>query len=360
MMMGPQTYVNVNGGRRDRLAFFGELASRHDAQWSSLFGARWEAVRMNAGNVQPYSTTMMNAADAAAATAFNARDRSRRDSNLDLTALARFDAGAGSSYEWAAARKSRSPNLYERYSWGRGMMAMMMTNWFGDGNGYVGDIDLKPETAYTMSFNAHWRGTGATAWFVKLSPYYTYVQDYIDADVLASFSPYKITTARGALLKFANHDAKLYGANLSWAMPLAQGSSFGSVRFTGNAALTRGARADGGNLYHMMPLNALLVLEQTSGAWTNQLETKLLARKDRIDARRLEKVSGGHALLNVRSAYQLNKSTRLSLGISNLLDRDVADPLGGVYLSGLKANKGSLESLRAAGRSFDVGLRIDL
>ena len=360
MMMGPQTYVNVNDGQRDRLALYGELTTRHDAKWSTLFGARWESVRMNTGNVQPYSTTMMNAADAAAAAAFNARDRHRRDSNLDLTALARFEAGPSTTYELAAARKTRSPNLYERYSWGRGTMAMTMTNWFGDGNGYVGDVDLRPETAYTMSFNVHWRRPGAAAWFVKLSPYYTHVQDYIDADVLASFNPYKIMTARGALLKFANHDAKLYGANLSWGMPVAQGHAFGAIKFTGNAALTRGARKDGGNLYHMMPLNALLALEQTSGAWTNQVEMKLVARKDRIDTRRLEDETGGYALLHVRSAYQLNKRARFSTGISNLLDKDFADPLGGGYLSGLKANKGSLESLRGAGRSFDIGLTIDL
>jgi hypothetical protein len=35
-------------------------------------------------------------------------------------------------------------------------MAMTMTNWFGDGNGYVGNIDLKPEVAHTLSATADW------------------------------------------------------------------------------------------------------------------------------------------------------------------------------------------------------------
>lgn len=360
MMMGPQTYVNINDGQRDRVALYGEAETVHNAQWTSLLGARWESVRMDAGDVQPYANNMMNATDAAAAAAFNARSRRQRDSNLDLTALARFEADASTTYELAAARKTRSPNLYERYSWGRGTMAMTMTNWFGDGNGYVGNIDLKPETAYTLGFTAHWHGAGAAGWFVKLNPYYNRVQDYIDVDVLGQFHPYMRMGANGALLRFANHDAKLYGANLSWSAPVASNASFGSFTFTGNAAYARGKRADGGDLYRIMPFNALLTLEHTSGAWYNQIETKLVARKDRVDARRLEPETAGYALLNARTAYQVRKNVRLTAGVSNLLDKAYADPLGGVYLSGLRADGGTLRPLPGHGRSIDIGISIDL
>ncbi|RSZ60460.1 TonB-dependent receptor [Massilia atriviolacea] len=353
MMMGPNTYINVNDGRRARVALFGEAETRHDARWTSLLGARWETVRMDAGTVQSYGSNMMNAADMAAAKAFNARDRRQRDGNLDLTALARFEADANTTYELAAARKSRSPNLYERYSWGRGTMAMTMTNWFGDGNGYVGDIGLKPETANTLAFTAHWHGGAADGWFVKLNPYYNRVSDYIDVDTLGQFNPYSSKSARGALLRFANHDARLYGANLSWRMPLA-----GALAFTGNAAYTRGKRADGGDLYHIMPTNALLALEHHSGAWTSQVDSKLVARKDHADARRLEPQTAGYALLNARTAYRLRKDVRLSAGVSNLLDRQYADPLGGVYLSGLKLQRGALQALPGYGRSFELGLTV--
>lgn len=354
MMMGPNTYVNVNHGQRDRIALYTEAETAHNAQWTSLLGARWESVRMDAGDVQPYSASMMNAADAAAASAFNARDRHQRDSNLDLTALARYEAGAGTTLELAAARKTRSPNLYERYSWGRGTMAMTMTNWFGDGNGYVGDIDLKPETAYTLAFTAHWHGgEGKQAWFVKLNPHFNRVRDYIDVDVLGSFNPYMKMGATGALLRFANHDARLYGANLSWDVPLS-----GAVKFNGNTAYTRGKRSDGGDLYHIMPLNALLTLEHSSGAWTNQIETRLVARKHDADTRRLEPRTGGYGLLNVRTNYQLQKNLRISAGVTNLLDKVYADPMGGVYLSGLQRQGGALQALPGYGRSVDVGLTL--
>ena len=31
-----------------------------------------------------------------------------------------------------------------------------MIGWFGDGNGYVGNLNLKPETAHTISVTGQW------------------------------------------------------------------------------------------------------------------------------------------------------------------------------------------------------------
>ncbi|MDZ5633773.1 TonB-dependent receptor [Janthinobacterium sp. GMG1] len=358
MMMGPRTYLNINDGKRDRTVLFGELETRHDARWTSVLGLRGESVRMDTGDVQSYGTNMMNMPDVMAARAFNARSRSQRDTNIDASAQATFTPDIASSYEFALARKVRSPNLYERYSWGRGSMAMTMTNWFGDGNGYVGNIDLKPETAYTAAFTADWHGGGEEGWFLRVNPYYSKVDNYIDVDVLASFNPYMKMGANGNLLRFANHDAKLYGANVAWQLPLARSARWGSFMASGNAAYTRGKRSDGGELYRMMPFNALLAVEHKLGAWSNRIETRIVARKDKVDARRFEPETGGYALVNLRSSVALNKMASLSAGVSNLFNRAYADPLGGVYLSGLKANGGALQALPAEGRSIDLGLQL--
>lgn len=359
MMMGPRTWLNINGGRRDRAVLFGELETRHDARWTSVLGLRGESVRMETGEVQSYGTGMMNMADTMAAAAFNSRPRRQRDTNIDATALARFVPDAASNYEFALARKVRSPNLYERYSWGRGTMAMTMTNWFGDGNGYVGNIDLKPETAYTAAFTADWHGAGDDSWFVRINPYYSRVNNYIDADVLAPFNPYMQMGAKGNLLRFANHDAALYGVNLSWQTPLAASPRWGKFTATGNAAYTRGKRSDSGDgdLYRMMPFNALLGIEHAVGAWSNRAEMKMVARKDRVDARRLEPQTAGYAIVNLRSSMAVGKAS-VNVGVSNIFNRAYADPLGGVYLSGLQANGGALQALPAEGRSIDLGLQL--
>ena len=358
MMMGPRSYVNINDGRRERTVLFGELDTRHDARWSSVLGLRAESLRMDAGEVQSYGANMMNMADNMAAMAFNARKRSERDTNIDASMQATYTPDAASSYAFALARKVRSPNLYERYSWGRGAMAMTMTNWFGDGNGYVGNIDLKPETAYTAAFTADWHGGGEGGWFLRINPYYSKVDNYIDADVLAAFHPYMQMGAHGNLLQFANHDATLYGANLAWQLPLARSNAWGSLVASGNAAWTRGKRSDGGELYRMMPLHAVLAVEHKLGAWSSRIETKLVARKDRVDARRFEPETGGYALVKLRSSVALGKMVSVSAGVSNLFNRAYADPLGGVYLSGLHADGGALRALPAEGRSIDLGLQL--
>lgn len=355
MMMGPRTYVNINDGKRTRLALYAEVVNHFGEQWITQLGARSERVRTNAGDVQAYADNMMNAADAAAARAFNARSRQQSDANLDLTATARYQPGATFDLEFGFGRKTRSPNLYERYAWGRGVMAMTMTNWFGDGNGYVGNIDLKPETANNLGATFHWHGAQKDSWFVKLAPYYNRVNDYIDVESIGTFNPYQSAQAKGALLRFANIDATLYGANLSWKAPLGRTKALGELNLTGNASLTRGKRSDSGVLYRMMPPNMLLALEQRSGAFTSQLEVKAVASKERVDQRRLEPRTAGYGVLNARTAYQWSNGLLLTVGVSNVLDKTYSDPLGGVYLTGLAADKGALTSLTAPGRSFDIG-----
>ena len=76
--------------------------------------------------------------------------------------------------------KTRSPNLYERYTWSTWMMAANMNNTYGDGNGYVGNVSLKPETAHTLSFSSDWHDETKKYWSFKSTPYFTYVDDFSD------------------------------------------------------------------------------------------------------------------------------------------------------------------------------------
>jgi len=359
-MMGPNTYVNINNGTRDRFAVFAEWEQQWNARWSTLLGIRDELVKTDAGAVQSYGSMMM-ASDTAAAATFNASDRARTDNNIDLTALARLTPDDSHTFEFGYARKTRSPNLYERYTWGRSTMAMTMTNWFGDGNGYVGNINLKPEVANTLSGTLDWHSAskqnGQPDWFIKLTPYASYVENYIDADVIGTFHPYSVSSASGVLLQFANHDAYLYGANMSWKMALANNTRWGDLAFSGTAAYTQGRRTDGGNLYHMMPFNTLLALEQRLGLWNNRAEVNYVARKTVVDSQRLEPVTASYTLVNLKTAYQATSNITINAGISNLFNRNYADALGGVYLAGLQnAASGSLQALPGYGRSFDIGL----
>ena len=322
--MSPNTFWDIRDGERDRLAVFAEWEARWNPQWMSQFGLRHETVSMNTGRVQGY-----NAGYNTDANAFNAADRSRTDNNLDLTALARYTASNTQTVEFGFARKTRSPNLYERFAWSTGGMAMNMVNMVGDGNGYVGNLALKPEIANTLSATADWHDADQQNWGIKVTPYYTYVQDYINAARL----PASAASTGYVFLRYANQDAHLYGLDISGYVPLAKNTGWGNFTATGMLNYVNGKTTTGTDdpLYNMMPLNAKLAVVQRAGSWTNTAELLLVSAKTEVSHIRNEQATAGYGLLNLRSSYEW-KNMRLDVAIENALDRLYANPLGGTYV----------------------------
>ena len=354
MMMGPNTYVNINDGRRTRVGVFAEVESKWDSRWSSLLGARVDHVRTSTGEVQAYGG-MMGMADIAAASAFNAGSRSASDNHLDLTATGKYEVSETASVEFGYARKTRSPSLYERYSWGAGQMARMMIGWFGDLNGYVGNPDLKPEKANTISATLDWHDAERKSWQARVTPYYTYVQDYIGVERIGTF-----TSGTRAYLRFDNQDAQFYGINADAAKQLWQDTVWGEGRVRGSLAWTRGERTNGDSLYQIMPLNARFSLEQKKGAWSNGVDVQFVDSKTRVDDARFERQTGGYTLVDLRSSYQWQKA-RLDVSVTNLFDRYYLLPTGGLSYANWKAENatGPISALAGMGRSVNVGLTLD-
>jgi iron complex outermembrane receptor protein len=354
MMMSPNTYVNINNGRRDVYSLYGELESKWTGRWGSLLGVRAESVRMNTGNVQGYGCGMMCAADTAAAASFNAANHARRDNNIDLTAVARYEVDESARYEFGYARKVRSPNLYEAYSWGRSQMAMNMIGWFGDANGYVGNLNLKPEVANTLSATGKWRGDNRRE--LALTGYYTRVQNYIGVNRLGTYVSGGSTFAT---FQFANQDAQIYGLDVSGKAGLWE-----TARSTGvlkaAAGWTRGTRLDtGASLYHIMPFHARVTLEEAVNAWTHALEVQYVARKSAVDPLRNEPVTSGYTLVNARTAYEW-KSVRFDFGIDNVFNKFHYLPLGGMDYADWKAagKVGQIAPVAGMGRSINAGLTV--
>ena len=329
--MKGSTFWNIHNGQRDRLDVFGEWTARWNPLWLSQLGVRSATVRMDTGEVQGYNTTNY---PVATYEAFNAADRSRTDHHLDLSALARYTPAPGHSVEFGYARKSRSPNLYERYTWStNNVMVMNMINWFGDANGYVGNLDLKPETANTLSATARWDDAQNGQWGFKATPYFTYVENYIDAVPCAAVGKTCPTRTDGFVnLSFDNQSARIHGLDLSGFRVLGQAAGYGSLTANGQLNYVRGKNATTGDkLYNMMPLNAKLGLVQHQGRWSNTAELQLVAGKTDVSEVRHEVPTAGYGLLNLRSSYAL-ETVRLDLGIENVFDRFYAHPLGGAYV----------------------------
>jgi len=355
VMMSPNTFWNINNGQRDRLALFGEWEANWNPQWASQLGMRTESVKMNTGAVQGYSPMY-----AAVANAFNAQNHQRTDNNLDVTALARYTPDEQKTFEFGYAQKTRSPNLYERFAWStNNAMVMHMNNWFGDGNGYVGNLNLKPEVAHTLSGTANWHD--AEGFEVKIAPYYTHVTNYIDAarctGAGTACTPANLIATTGFVnLQFVNQTARLYGADISARLPIASGGGYGRFTATGVVNYVNGKNlTTGENLYHIMPLNAKLGVEQRWGNWTNSVEAQFVSAKTQVQAVRNELRTGGYSLMNLRSSYEWQQ-LHFDVSVENLFNKLYADPLGGSYLGQRLATYGT--SVPGMGRSVNVGMTV--
>jgi iron complex outermembrane receptor protein len=333
-VMGPRSFWNVDYGTRNRHALFGEWEAQWSEQLTSQIGVRHESVKTDAGPVQGYNAQAIWAADAAA---FNALARQRTDQNLDFTALARYAPDPTQMFEAGFARKTRSPSLYQRYPWSTQPMASLMNNFVGDGNGYVGNVNLKPEVAHTVSASGDWHDAAQKQWGVKATAYVTQVQDYIDAQ-RCNFGQCggagNVSATTGFVnLQYVNRSARLYGLDLSGNVLLnAGGGEWGSLTARGILSYVHGSnRSTGDGLYNIMPLNARLALEQRTGHWTHTAEVKLVAGKSRVSQVRNEVPTAGYGLLNLRTSYAY-KQLRVDLGVENLLNRFYTQPLGGAYL----------------------------
>ncbi len=377
--MAPFTIINLNNVTRDVYGFFAEDIKNWDNKLSTNFGARINIVNMNTGDVHGYNygagaglnggvgITAAQVNDPIDANAFNALDHSKRDVNLDLTAIIQYKNSSTNDLEFGFAQKTRSPSLYERYTWAGGYgsnpltsgpiaMDMAMVNWFGDGNGYVGNINLKPEIAYTASASSTWHDVSDKEWKVKVTPYYTFVKDYIDADYLG-----KATTGgyNGIkLFRFANHDAVLFGGDLSAEAKAWSSDILGKGKVVGSVSYTRGYRTDdsGSGLYHIMPLNAKMSVIQEVGHFTNTIDIQAVGSKTEIDNNRNEPVTPGYALVDLKTNYKFSKNVIVDFAITNLFDKAYALPLGGIDV--VDYSKTSYTPLAGMGRSFNTAVTI--
>ena len=371
--MGPNAFWNVNDGERRRRDGFAEWEHQWSPDWSTLLGLRLSDVRTKAGPVQGYNNALGTLWGNEVA-AFNAGDRSRSDLMTDLTALARLTPEPGERYEVGYARKSRAPNLYQRYPWSTQPMAALMNNFVGDGNGYIGNPDLRPEVAHTLSLTGDWHARNAEGaptpvepdWQLRANAYLTWIDGYIDAQrcTFGQCGSANASTNGGfVLLQYVNQRARLGGLDLSGRTVLSRDGRWGTLSASGVLNWVQGRnQTTGDGLYNLMPLNGRWALTQSLGTWSQTLEWLTVAAKTRVSQVRNEMPTPGYTLLNWRASYHLG-AVRIDLGIDNLFNRAYSLPLGGAYLgqgSSMAINGIAWGTpMPGQGRSIQVGLRYD-
>jgi iron complex outermembrane receptor protein len=344
-------YVSLNGARRAQLGTYAEWERQWNDSWTTQFGVRNDTVRMDTGPVQGYDGIDPTAAS------FNTLQRGRTDFNVDATLLVRYQSDDQENYTVGLARKNRSPNLYERYAWGTNTLGTI--TWFGDGNGYTGNPDLKPETANTASVSGDWHDRDAKVWQLRATSYFTVVQNYIGVRPLCAPACSGMPASQ---LLFANQSARLFGADMNAAYTLSDHAASGRFRISGSVGYAHGEDVSTQTpLYHVMPLHGTLALEHDLKSWSSALQFHTVERKTAVDPLRLEPVTSGYSLVDLRTAY-VWRNLRLDFAITNLLDRQYANPLGGNWQSALYPPGyagATFRPLPAAGRSFNTGFTVN-
>lgn len=321
-MMSPNVMKNINDGKRDRYSIFTELDHQWSKEWFTQSGIRLTQVEMDTNDVQGYN----NMGYAADANSFNALNHKKDDTHLDLSLSAAYSPNLNQTHEFGYSMKNRSPTLQERYLWSNNAMAASMANWFGDGNGYVGDVNLDKETAHTFAYAAVFHDADKQLWNVHFKPYLTYIDDYIDAVSYTSRADGFRTLTLG------NQNARLWGFDVKTSQYLGNIAKLGDFYFDSKLSHVKGVNTDANDdLYHVMPTNLKLIFSQKINHWNNGIYIQLVDSKKNVNDIRQEMKTSGYALVDLKSTYQ-KENLQLNLGIYNLFDRDYDHPLGGVYM----------------------------
>jgi iron complex outermembrane receptor protein len=300
----------IRDASRDRLGVYGEWQASLGQSWQTLAGLRQDTVRSDAADI--VNRGMAPLSDQ---TSFNSRDHDFTDHNRDATLLARYRASPRADYEIGLARKTRSPNLVERYLWTPANASAGQA----DGRTYLGNLDLKPEVSHQLSLGAVWHGA---AWRIAPSLFYNRVSDYIQGAPIA-----RLDTSGNPVLQYTNLGrADLHGVDGRWRYRWSD-----ALGLRGTLSYVRGENRDNGdNLYRLAPLRGDVNLDYRRGTWNHTVEWRLAARQDKVAAYNGETPTGGYGLVNLRTRWQVSKTASLSAGVENLFDKSYADHLGGI------------------------------
>jgi len=345
MMMGPNTFHTIHNGRRTRVGSYAELESRWGEHVGSVIGLRQDTVWTNTDAVSGYSS--LYATDAAN---FNALNHAHTNALVDATASLHWDVNPLLALEAGYARKNRAPNLYERYVWSRTWMAALMIGWAGDGNAYVGNNSLQPESANTYSGSLRLRGRNSHPWQLKATPYLTELADFIDVNTLSTKTYGKATLA---MLQYANHPARILGGDLKGNATLWDNLRLGLGTLSGTAAWLHGDLYEPHtHIYQIMPMNARLNLNEQWRTLNAGVGLQAVDRKNSPAQTRLEPLTPGYMLMNLHTSYSGSR-LEAAINVDNLLNRGYALPMGGVNVDDFLASgySSALRPLTGRGRS---------
>jgi iron complex outermembrane receptor protein len=265
------------------------------------------------------------------AEAFNAADRQRDDTTVDAVARFWTPSTNGVSWRMTFARKQQMPGYIQRYGW----LPINASGGLADGNIYVGDLGLDPETAWLAEAGVDYASSRA---YLRPTLFLRRIDDYIqgvpyDDTVGVADSPVEMIAGMNGdptPLIWANVDARLYGIDLDGGYDFA-----GPLRLDGVFSYVRGERRDiDDNLYRVAPPSLTLALTWEARRWSATFETRAVAQQTRVSRTNSEEATDGYTVLSLYGDWEILDGLRLTAGVENLLDEVYRDHLSGYNRNG--------------------------
>ena len=345
---------NFNGVEREVSGLFAQW-QRDSGAWFWSVGARANEVEMDADSVGAFSLPMMmmqmNAN--ALAQAFNDADRSSKDNNRDLVAKAAYRLSNNAVVYIGVSSKQRSPSYQQRFLW----LPLAATGGLADGRNYVGNLDLKPETANEFNIGVD-RKFGAG--YLSAHGFYREIDDYIQggaanlgANTMAANMIAAMMNGSGEnALQFQNVDARIYGGELGYGYQFTA-----NFKLDGQLSYSRGERRDvSDDLYRLAPLRHGLTLSYGIEDWSAWLTSELVASQKKVAEFNGEQETSGYGLVHIGGHYQIGKSLMIRASIDNLLDKRYSNHLAGINRVSDNNDLPVGERLVGTGRSFNAGI----
>ncbi len=317
--------VNFNSVKDNRYGIFTQWQNQFD-QTNVQLGVRFKRAEANADNVSSSMAMMMNPMGSLAGGLqddFNNADREVSDNNVDIALNTQTKISTNVSFSAGLGLKNRAPSYQERYLW----TPMEATGGLADGHTYIGDINLKSETAYQVDLGLTYQDDK-----VMLAPhvFYQSIDDYIQgtpmgmADMSAKMMANMMAGDTNPL-KFSNVDAKLYGFDLNGYYHISEQIELSTI-----ISYVQGERRDiDDNLYRIAPLNGQINFRYSSDDWMVKTSLVMAAKQSDVSTTNGEQKTSGYGIVNIDAQYFVNNDLAVRLGVDNVLDKNYQNHLGG-------------------------------
>jgi iron complex outermembrane receptor protein len=343
---------NFTNAEKDTASVYTEW-QQDKASFSTTIGTRYTRVDMDAG-LAGSNMVMMNPAIAKLVDDFNAAERDKSYSMLDVAASTRYHASDNVDIILGVSQKNRAPTYYERYTW----LPLGISGGMADGFNYIGNLTLDNETARQIDVGIDYR---FKSWSVSPRLFYQDIQDYITGSPSTNMAANMVSTMMAGTTPFqwTNTDAVIKGADLT-----VSGNLLDNVRLNAVASVQHGNRDDIDDALFRIAPEQLITTIQWDTQLLNapmalQLTSELAGAQNHVSALQSENTTAGYGLVHITGLFTLidnaHSNLQVTATVHNLFDKHYATHTAGINRV-MNTDVAVGERVPAAGREWHLSL----